>query len=600
MLRRLGILIILLTVLTGVAAISAQDGQSAWVRVAHNAEGVGAVDVFVNGELSALQGVGFGETTDYVEVPAGAYRFAVGEAGSGEADLNISTRLAAGSYYTISADVVDGRPRLSRSEDVALIRVYHNAEGVGEVDVYVNGALTDLQGVPFGALSDLVSLTPGAYQFGVGAAGSGSPDLLTLDTELAPDSRSVIMASFDASGAPVLSAIPDAARVRAYHNANGVGAVDVFVDGERSGLQGIEFGTFSDYATLPSGVYQFGAAEAGSDSADFTITARLLPMTDTTIVATLNSTGEFVQLSREVRTQPAPGPAFVRVAHNAENFGEVDVYVNGALTELQAVPFGVTSGLIELAPGTYRFGVGEAGSGSPEFTITTNLAADSYTLISAVPAGGAVRLVRSNDVAYVRVIHAANGVPAVDVLIDDVTSDIRGLEFGEATSWVAVTPGAYRFAVALAGTTESENTLSRNLQPGSWTTIIAGLTNDSESVRLRALNEQIGGLDASRARVTVIHAIPGYFPVNVQLDNGTVLIQNLAFPGALGDNDGADTIEVAPGTYTLQVTPNGLPENVVLFYNGTLLGGTDYLFIAYGDPGQLNLLVRPTSGDELR
>jgi hypothetical protein len=563
----------------------AQEDEPARVRVAHHAEGIETVDVFVDGELSDLQRVEFGAVTDYVELPAGAYTFGIGAADSKAQDATLITRIAPGSYTTLTAAASAEQISLSRADETATLRIFHNSEAAGSVDVFINGEVTDFQGLNPGVLTDSFTIPAGAYTFGIGAASSETPDA-TLITRLTPGSRAVIAAN-DAgeSGTVQLAKLADVALIRVAHHAAGVGAVGVSIDGAPSEIQGVAFSSQSDYAEIPSGTYSFGVAETGGD-ASFTDSIQLLPGTEATITAFVqDGQNQLRQTSRAI--QP-PNPAYVRVAHNGAGIDALDFYVDGALTELQGIGFGSTSDFIALpSNAAYSLGIGAAGGGSPDVNLITRVGVGSYTTVNVQSDGGQLRLAPANLTAHVRVGHFAAGVDPIDVGINGAVSG-RGLTYGELTEWVAMPSGAVSLSIGSSVTVQ-------NLQPGSWTTIIARPSINGSQTILQVINENFANLAADLARFTMMNAVPGGDPLNLQLTNGRIAVQNLAFPGAAGDNDGVYTFDIPPGAYDFQVTPAGFAGTVVAsFEQMNLSGGAHYFIVAYGSANAPSISVAAT------
>ena len=64
--------------------------------------------------------------------------------------------------------------------------------------------------------------------------------------------------------------------------------------------------------------------------------------------------------------------------------------------------------------------------------------------------------------ANVRVIHASPDAPAVDIWVNGAVA-IEGLEFGDATDWIALPAGSYDVAVAPAGADASDAVIEATL-----------------------------------------------------------------------------------------------------------------------------------------
>jgi hypothetical protein len=271
--------------------------------------------------------------------------------------------------------------------------------------------------------------------------------------------------------------------------------------------------------------------------------------------------------------------------------------INGNPTEIQGVGYrGVTEWYTLRGDNTFRFEVGLVGS-DPQFNVTKRLAAGSYTtLILEVGPSGRPTLVAVDAVARVRVAHLAQGVGAVDVFVNGERTEITGVTVGNISGWVTLPLGLTRFGVGPTGGAETF-TVSTNLRGDTWTTIAAVGTPDASRAQLRVLTEDYGVTDPNLARVSVFHAVPNLGPVNIVV-NGATFIQNLAFPGTLGNNDGLDSIEAASGTNDLQVVSTTNPATV--FFDVTdvsLFGGRSYFIAAYGLPGNAQLLVTNTDID---
>jgi transforming growth factor-beta-induced protein len=127
-------------------AIAANRGQ---IRVAHFSPDAGPVDIYINGELSALQGVTFGAVSDWIEVPARAYNIAI--APSGQYPIGVASYdVVPGSRVTIAAigTVTRGTLNVQFIEEdyspipagAARVTIFHAIERAGVIDVRFNGS----------------------------------------------------------------------------------------------------------------------------------------------------------------------------------------------------------------------------------------------------------------------------------------------------------------------------------------------------------------------------------------------------------------------------------------------------------------------------
>ncbi len=188
------------------------------------------------------------------------------------------------------------------------------------------------------------------------------------------------------------------------------------------------------------------------------------------------------------------------------------------------------------------------------------------------------------EMAHIRVAHFSPDAPAVDVYINGELSGVQGLAFPSVTDWIEVPASTYSIAVAPAGTSLADAVIGPadlTFDVGSWTTIAAVGSVADGSLKPAVLPEVAynNELAAGNAVVTVFHAIPDAPAVDVWV-NGAVAVQQLAFPGSAGNNDGAFDLEVAAGSYDIQVVPAGATTPVVLDLPGTQFEAGNYYFVA--------------------
>jgi hypothetical protein len=270
--------------------------DTARVRVVHASPDAPAVDVTAGGN-ALFDGVSY-QGSGYTEVSAGTYTLNVrGDTSSNDGDsvAAFDVELVGGTVYTIFAagylspddepagtafqpiatvdagagggGIVQGMGddgMGGMSEDVAL-RVAHLSPDAPNVDVLVDGSAV-LEDVPFGAVSDYLSLSAGSYQVTIQAAGDSSTVVFdqSLDLqpgaytaaavgELADDAENgfAVQLLTDDTSAPA----DDTARIRLVHASPDAPAVDVTVQSTGDVL--VDGAAFGDAATVevPAGSY---------------------------------------------------------------------------------------------------------------------------------------------------------------------------------------------------------------------------------------------------------------------------------------------------------------------------------------------------------
>ena len=294
--------------------------------------------------------------------------------------------------------------------------------------------------------------------------------------------------SDDDNPAPVEPPAPSTI-VQIVHASPDAPAVDVLVDGEVA-LTGVDYKASSGWGDFDAGTYSVevqGILPGGNASvigpADLTFEADTI----NTVVA-LNDVQNIEPL---VLTQPdtavTAGAARVWVLHAANNVqelvgGPVDVYVTAPDADLTAAaPLGSfnfketlpADGPAELTAGDYQIRVGVGTPGDPDFLLaydsgTVPLADGADVVIAAVPnttlgdspvslivldSDGSSEILSDGTPAALRVVHASNNTPAVDVFADGAAL-IEGLEFPNfvpTDGFAEVSAGTYSVAVSPAG-----------------------------------------------------------------------------------------------------------------------------------------------------
>jgi uncharacterized surface protein with fasciclin (FAS1) repeats len=173
---------------------AAAAANRAHIRVAHFSPDAGPVDIYINDQLSDLQGVTFGTVGEWIEVPARAY--SIGVAAAGEAPtIGVVANVGAGDWITIAAVGIQGLDSfdvLFLAEDYspipdgqARLSVFHAIQGAPTVDILVNGELVvGALGYP-GTLGDndgfdIVSVSAGVSDIQIVPNGATTPIIIEV------------------------------------------------------------------------------------------------------------------------------------------------------------------------------------------------------------------------------------------------------------------------------------------------------------------------------------------------------------------------------------------------------------------------------------
>lgn len=443
----------------------------------------------------------------------------------------------------------------------------------------------------------------------------------------------------------------DMAQIRAAHLAPGADEVDVYLNGEASGAIGVlDFGDISGWISVPAGTYSVAVAPAGTslnDAIRGPINVDLSAGSWVTLAAVgAENTGNAgLQAIVEDFSPIATGETRVTLFNALASGGRpINLQVGDDNVLIQTLGFPGTLGdndgvaSVDIVSGTYDLAVTFSDNpdttlatfegitlapGKHYFITTAGLASSNITVIvdtelgadvpSAEEAAAAAAdegeaaveeetsdeadavVITEGDVA-IRVAHFAPGIDEVDIYINgEVSSDVGVLDFGNVSEWVSVPSGSYSIAVAPAGTSLGDAVIGPvdvALNGGDWVTLAAVGAENTGNAGLQAIVEDFSPIAPGETRVTLFNALAsGDSPINLQLADGTTLIQTLGFPGTLGDNDGAGSVDIISGTYDLNVTLFNDPDTSVATFDDITLAPGKHYFIGIAGLASSNISV---------
>ena len=373
----------------------------------------------------------------------------------------------------------------------ANVRVGHMSPNAPNVDVYVDGSAV-LEDVPFGAVSEYLEVPAGEREVEITAAGDADTSVFAgavpveADTDYSVVAIGEIGDDGDQAFEPLVleddNSDPggDTARVRAVHASPDAPAVDITVASSGDALfDGVAFGD-AGYVEVPAGDYTL-QIRGDTDSNDGDVVAEFDVSLAGGQVYTAFAAGYLTPDDEPADTpfdllvsQDTGGamasmdPANVRVSHMSPNAPNVDVYVDDSAV-LEDVPFGTTSGYLELAAGDHTVEITAAGD--PDTSVfsgdVTVEAGTDYTVAAIGEIGDdADEAFRplileddnsdpGGDTARVRAVHASPDAPAVDITVNS-TGDVLfdGVAFG-GSGYVEVPANDY--TLQIRGDTDSND-----------------------------------------------------------------------------------------------------------------------------------------------
>jgi Domain of unknown function (DUF4397) len=251
------------------------------VRVLHASPDAPAVDIAVNNEI-LFGHVEFSNLTETLAVPVGTYDGELRVAGTNIVALALKgVTLESGKVYTfIAADAVAKLsaitttvPGVLKPNATSRVRVAHLSPDTPNVDVYVNN-LKVLSNVPFKAVSDLLTVPSGQYNFKVRVAGSPANSTPAIDTDayLQPGQTYTVGAiDFLAHVRAQIwkeprTVAPGKAALQVIHASPDAPAVDVAVKGGPVLVRNLSFGEDSRDLALNPGTYDLEVRVAGTNT----------------------------------------------------------------------------------------------------------------------------------------------------------------------------------------------------------------------------------------------------------------------------------------------------------------------------------------------
>jgi len=239
-----------------------------------------------------------------------------------------------------------------------------------------------------------------------------------------------------------------------------------------------------------------------------------------------------------------------------------------------------------------------AATGLPETQVTVDVEVTDPAAVIA--ASSEIPEVTTPDVSFVRAAHFVTGADAVDLFVDGAASTVTGLASGSASDWVQLTPGDHALALVPTGKAIGDAIYGPEtvtIPAGYFATVYATNSNKAAAT-VNVLVEDYSHIPTGKARATVIHAAEGAAPVNFMDGEDTILLQGLAFPGAIGDNDGSATIDLSAGSHDFSVT-TGDGDSLVDMQGTAVTEGMYYLVVIEKGEGGITSLVVPTNIGEL-
>lgn len=180
--------------------------------------------------------------------------------------------------------------------------------------------------------------------------------------------------------------------------------------------------------------------------------------------------------------------------------------------------------------------------------------------------------------ARVRIVHASPDAPAVDICGNGVPLVWAGpLSFSAATPYLGATPGTYAVRVVAADAAcDSAAVIEASLSLGLGTDTTVVAIDRLAAIHPLVLADDNSAPAVGQARIRFVHASPDAPTVDITLEDGTTLYDDVAF----GENGGY--ISLPAGTYTLQLRDATGTDLLLTLAPLPVTGGNVYTLFAVG------------------
>jgi hypothetical protein len=419
--------------LVGVLPAAAQADAPARLRLGHFSPDLGAVDVYLNGDL-ALEDFAFPDLGGWLEFEETTVEITITASGQPLENPVINSReinLISGSWYTAA---LIGEMRRNAVQ-IHLLTEDYSPIAPGETRVTLFNAIPD--GQP-------INLAAGSNQVVIGLAypgrqgdndGSRTVDIVAqeynlLVTETTDTSRMIFQSQsvlgrnrhyfiaaigydISANGILVSTNLSDfmqpsptetidigegSAQLRVGHFAPDAQPIDMYLNGELAEVQGVEYVGLSNWLKLSAGVYQVAFTPAGAPLEDGALVgpfdAALVADTWNT-VAIIGFEGDNSLIGRLITEDYTPiprGESRLTFFHAVPDAPPIDVVINdqvfvGALTFPGRLPTSENgTGIVTIAAGRYDIEITDAGSINNSYIalFDTQLAPGNHYFVAAI------------------------------------------------------------------------------------------------------------------------------------------------------------------------------------------------------------------------
>lgn len=196
---------------------------------------------------------------------------------------------------------------------------------------------------------------------------------------------------------------------------------------------------------------------------------------------------------------------------------------------------------------------------------------------------GATPAAAQTDQGYVRLAHLSPDTPEVDVYLSSVSDSVDeqtfpGVGYGVVSDYQALPTGTYAVSMRLAGADpSSEPVLTTQVEVTSDNAYTVAGVGRNADLGLRVIEDDLAMPASGKAKVRVVHASVRAPVLTMSIADGPTIASDVAFASTTSYE------EVDPGTWTLEIQPEGADEATTR--ETTLDEGNVYTCLVLDDEG---------------
>ncbi len=364
----------------------------------------------------------------------------------------------------------------------------------------------------------------------------------------------------------------DDAGVRFIHAIPGSSAVDVYVNNQLA-VADLALGDTSAYISVPAGSLNITATAVGSSDVIISQTANVDGGSTTSFIASSASAPRFDPINDDRRTL-AFGNTRFSIVHGIEGGPAVDViFLEDGTSIAENLAYGASFGTFDVPANVYELAVVPTGSDVSASIADLSLALSASTtnivLLYGTPDAPQVLIASAptspdNDSGLVRFAHTVLGAPPVDVLVDG-SLIVPSLAFEAPSEHLTLSAGSHDVSFVVTDTELASLTLEVTAQ-AAQTVVALGTQSD---FAVSVFEDDLSGLNADSALVSIINAIPDSTIDNLTLADGTSLAADLAFNSASSSSN----IDAGSQAFNLDLSVGADSGSVAIpasmFYGGS-------------------------------